>query len=508
MSEIELKFGVDAKRAAAIDAALRRSPSRRVRVESRYFDSDDLCLARAGLSLRLRRTGRLWEQTLKARTSSVAERLEETVPRPGRWGKDGPALAAELHDGTAAGKLLRVAREHAGATAALRLMCISDIVRRSVEVSAGGARVEVAFDRGAIRAGADSTPVCEVEYELKQGDARALVGFGRAGVQEHGLWLSTLSKATRGDRLARHEAEVPAVKARAPRLDRKMPGPMVLQAVLKSCLDQVLGNASELAAGQLDAEVVHQLRIGLRRMRTAWRELGPLAGHDDSAWEPVLSDAFRALGNYRDLDTVAAALQARLDEAGSPEPTLRTPETADVDPVQIVRAKGFQNALLDVLALTLGPGAPDIAGPDTRAAASVSGESAAICAIGSRLDALHRHLERGAKTFERASHEDQHRVRKRLKRLRYLAELVATLYAPSRVARYLDALRPAQDALGTHVDLLVGLGIARAAALDSDADAWFNVGWLSAQLETSARRCRKVLARAAKAKPFWKHPGR
>ena len=508
MSEIELKFGVDAKRTVAIDAALRRLASRRVSIESRYFDSDDFCLARAGLSLRLRRTGRLWEQTLKARTSSVAERLEETVPRPGRWGKDGPVLTPELHDGTAAGKLLRAARGHSKTPSVLRLICTSDIVRRSVEVAAGDARVEVAFDRGVIRTGADSTPVREVEYELKQGDAIALIEFGRAGVREHGLWLSTLSKVARGDRLARTEAQGPAVKASAPRLERKMPGPMIFRAVLASCLDQVLGNASELAAGQRDAETIHQLRVGLRRLRTAWRELGPLAGRDDSAWEPPLSDAFRALGAYRDLDTVAASLRSRLAEAGSPEPTLRTPTRSIVDPVQIVRAKGFQSALLDVLALTLGQSASGVGGPDARATSSASGQSEAMCAIDSRLDALHRHLERGAKTFDRASHEAQHRVRKRLKRLRYLAELVASLYPSSRVDRYLDALRPAQDALGMHVDLLVGLGIAREAALDGDADAWFNVGWLTAQLETSARRCGKALARAAKAKPFWKRHGR
>lgn len=508
MSEIELKFGVDAKRAAAIDAALRRLPSRRISIESRYFDSDDFCLARAGLSLRLRRTGRLWEQTLKARMSSVVERLEETVPRPGRWGKDGPALAPELHDGTAAGKLLRSARAHAETPVALRHVCTSDIVRRSVEIAAGDARVEVAFDHGVIRAGADSTPVCEVEYELKQGDATALLEFGRAGVREHGLWLSTLSKAARGDRLARSEAQGPAVKASAPRLDRKMPGPMILRAVLKSCLDQVLGNASELAAGHLDAEAVHQLRVGLRRMRTAWRELGPLAGRDDSAWERPLTDAFRALGDYRDLNTVVDSLRSRLAEAGSPEPTLRTPTQAVADPVQIVRAKGFQCALLDVLALTFGTTPSGVGGAVAPAVAKGTREAQALGFVGSRLGVLHGHLEHGAKTFRRASHEAQHRVRKRFKRLRYLAELVASLYPASRVDRYLDALRPAQDALGTHVDLLVGLGIARAAALGGDANAWFNVGWLTAQLEASARRCGKALARAAKATPFWKRHGR
>ena len=52
-------------------------------------------------------------------------------------------------------------------------------------------------------------------------------------------------------------------------------------------------------------------------------------------------------------------------------------------------------------------------------------------------------LPADVRSFETLSHDAQHRVRKRLKRLRYLAELVASLYAPSRVERYLAALRDA-----------------------------------------------------------------
>jgi len=68
---------------------------------------------------------------------------------------------------------------------------------------------------------------------------------------------------------------------------------------------------------------------------------------------------------------------------------------------------------------------------------------------------------------------------------------------------YLERLSPAQDALGAHIDLLVGLDIARRAAEAGDAEAWFNVGWLTAQLHASVRRCRRSLRRAARAKPFW-----
>ena len=72
------------------------------------------------------------------------------------------------------------------------------------------------------------------------------------------------------------------------------------------------------------------------------------------------------------------------------------------------------------------------------------------------------------------------------------------------VTGLLGRLSPAQDALGTHIDLLVGLEKARATAEAGEAEAWFNVGWLTAQLDASADRCARALERAAKSDPFWR----
>ncbi|MEO5883330.1 MAG: CHAD domain-containing protein, partial [Caldimonas sp.] len=482
-------------RASAIDAALRRAQARRLAIESRYYDTPDRRLAETGLSLRLRRSAGLWEQTLKAPGAGLGERLEETALRPGRWGPEGPPLDPSLHDGTAAGKRLRALLDPGGAApAGLEPVHTCVVVRRRIEIEAHGGRVEVAFDRGEIHAGSGLAPVCELEYELKGGDAAALIAFGKDGVRTQGLWLSTLSKAARGDRLGRGAASGPPVKAKAPMLDRSMTGADIVRAVLKACLDQVLANASELAEGHRTAESIHQLRVGIRRARTAWRELAPLCPVSGPDWETPLADAFRALGAYRDRNTVVASLQARLAESGSPEPTLSSAQSEPPDPVEVVRATAFQCALLDAMALTLpGPSAPVAAGRGT-----------ALDFVASRLERLHKQLKRAARNFAASTPTEQHQARKRLKRLRYLGELTGSLYKPQRVERYLGRLSPAQDALGAHIDLLVGLEMARASAEGGDAQAWFNVGWLTAQLDASARRCDRALGRAARAEPFWK----
>lgn len=89
----------------------------------------------------------------------------------------------------------------------------------------------------------------------------------------------------------------PPVKARPPVLTHDMSGHAVAQAAVCAALDKVLGNASEVGAGSGDEEHVHQLRIGLRRLRTALRELGPLAEGADPAC--TAADARAALMEIR-----------------------------------------------------------------------------------------------------------------------------------------------------------------------------------------------------------------
>jgi len=88
-TETELKFAVDVGAAVALESALRKRGATLRTIRSRYFDTEDARLAEAHLSLRLRKAGGVWEQTLKAPGPSAIEREEESVPRPGKWGTAG-----------------------------------------------------------------------------------------------------------------------------------------------------------------------------------------------------------------------------------------------------------------------------------------------------------------------------------------------------------------------------------------------------------------------------------
>jgi triphosphatase len=494
MSEIELKFGVAEEAVATIERTLRQRGARLQTIESRYWDSADRRLAKAGLSLRLRKLAGRWEQTVKAAGASPAERIEATVPRPGRWDPGGPQPDLALLAATVAGPLLEAAlARRDGAVPALEPVHAGIIKRRALLIEVAGAAIEIAFDRGEIRAGDRSQPLCEVEAELKHGDTAALIAVARAGVDAHGLWLSTLSKAARGDRLAGPAGAPRAVKARPAQMRDGARGEEIFRAVIRSCLEQVLANASVLADGELDDDAIHQLRVAIRRMRTAWRELAAWRGALAPSWEAPAAELFRALGAYRDRQTVAAAMQQQLAAAGSPDPVLRPPAaTSDIDPVALVRAPPFQHALLDVVAFLLTPASPagETGAPPTEI-------------IAAHLGKLHARLKRDARRFEQLDELERHAARKRLKRLRYLSELVAPLHRGGRVGRFLGGLEPAQDELGHYMDILVAMRLAHGVVDAGDARAWFNVGWLKAQLPRAIERCAKALRSVATARPFW-----
>ena len=69
-----------------------------------------------------------------------------------------------------------------------------------------GAEIEIALDQGEIRANERIEPICEVEFELKNGQLEDLLTFVSALSLTDGVRLSSLSKAKRGYRLAQSSA--------------------------------------------------------------------------------------------------------------------------------------------------------------------------------------------------------------------------------------------------------------------------------------------------------------
>ena len=118
------------------------------------------------------------------------------------------------------------------------------------------------------------------------------------------LRLAVKTKAERGYELlenGRHEVE----KAAEIDIGPEMTSGEAFRAIAQSCLRQIIANEPAMCAGQ--AEALHQMRIGLRRLRAAIAIFAAVVGDEDlRKIKAELKWITRELGPARDLDVFAA----------------------------------------------------------------------------------------------------------------------------------------------------------------------------------------------------------
>ena len=433
-------------------------------------------------------------QTAKGPGSGPLDRLEHNVnlARPAYAAM--PVVDLARHADTPVGDLIMHALKlKTGATfPALVPLYQIDVQRLKRSIELDGSVLELALDLGRIVSGPDAVQLCELEVELKQGQQEHAVQLARDWCASHGLWLSVVSKSMKGQRLGSSSVFGPAVAAAVPQFGRRANGVQISVAVLQCCLRQVLANASEVAGGSLDADHIHQLRVGIRRLRTAMRELQPLVDGIDPAWEAPLVAAFRELGRHRDHGHLLHGLQPQLAAAGGPALGALSADADIPDPGAVVRSPDFQDVLLCLLGFVHG----------ARLDKFIPGHKKVKKVLQSRFEKLRTQLLKDGRKFLALDENRQHQVRKRLKRLRYLSEFAAPLFSASRHKTFVASLKPMQDALGLYNDELMALQTYRKLA-DLDPQAWFGVGWLSARRSPNASACLHELKALAKVKPFW-----
>jgi triphosphatase len=499
MTEFELKLEVPPGRRQEVALAFGKAP--RNKLLASYFDTDGFALAQCKVVVRVRKEGSQWVQTAKASSGNSLERLEHNVALPRLPGGAMPALDLSRHAGTPLEARLRAALKLKAGEPYPALVPVHEInvQRQALDIKSGRSMVEVVFDRGRVIAGDRHALLCELEFELKSGKPQDAVRLARTWCARHGLWLSTVSKSAKAQRLAQGLAPT-AVLAHPVRLEQGADIRSALAAMVLNCMDHVLPNMSDVAShaagNSPDSEQMHQLRIGLRRLRTVLRELGDSQPGINAAWEPELARVFRVLGEHRDREFLTLHMQPQLIAAGGPafDPA---PAAVLPDPVQAVRSAAFQRTLLELLGFAHG----QAASAGASGTAGTAGEPA-VDVVRPRLVHLHRQIVRQGHNFLTLDEAHQHRLRKRLKRLRYLAELARPLFKGKQVDRYLHALKPVQDALGVYNDRRTAFGAYCKLAHD-DPRAWFAIGWLGANRQDDAKACQRALRALAKGKVFW-----
>jgi triphosphatase len=99
---------------------------------------------------------------------------------------------------------------------------------------------------------------------LKKGDPASIVTLGRQIATKVGAAYGVASKAERGYALREGETDSP-VCAEPITLAPEMDAAQAFQAVAMACVRHFAGNQKAVLAGE--PEGVHQMRVGLRRLR-------------------------------------------------------------------------------------------------------------------------------------------------------------------------------------------------------------------------------------------------
>ncbi len=192
---------------------------------------------------------------------------------------------------------------------------------------ADGSLVEMALDRGVLRAN-DITqlthptlPISEVELELKSGHASQLFELALRLQANIPLHIENTSKAQQGYAYYRPSLPV-VVKAKMTPLAKNMSALAALRHIGWECLAQLQGNQDMVLHGE-DVEGVHQMRVALRRLRSAMGVFSAVvdAGSELKAELKWISDK---LGPARDIDVFLTQTLATIMQQFESHPGLLT----------------------------------------------------------------------------------------------------------------------------------------------------------------------------------------
>lgn len=246
-------------------------------------------------------------------------------------------------------------------------------------------------------------------------------------------------------------------KARMPPLDPAAAACDGLARIVDACLAQFEVNRSGLLAGRYHPEYVHQMRVALRRLRSA---LGLFGGVEPALKAPPLLAEIRALaaalGRARDLDVFVDTTLPKVLAAAAPGTALAA-LAAHAGTVRRRRR-------LEARAVCAQPRVVALAAQLREWLAALCAGLAADHVLRRPLAAVapallgrrYRGVRRRGRRLARRSAAERHLLRIAVKKLRYATDFLGGLYADaaSRPA-FAAALAELQDLLGTLNDLAV-----------------------------------------------------
>lgn len=482
---------------------LKQGPRRTHRQVSTYFDTDDFHLQRERAALRVRRIGARRIQTLK-----LAPQAENGLLARREWEREVNGDVPDLRDigDRHVRKLL-----DGGIQNRLAPIFVAEIKRSIMPLALDGSVIEFALDVGEIKTENGSLPICEAELELKSGRVEAIYKIARELNRRVPLAIEPLSKSERGYALLMNKKPEPR-RPESVRLSKSIRSGAAFQMVARNCLLHLRANEASVRASA-GADSIHQLRVGVRRLRSALVVFGDLMAPDERR---RVSRSVRWIaqkcGRARELDVFKAdviePLIARLPEEESLRQICGLVDDARSESYEAVAAtlddKRYTETLLALEAWVEGD-------------RWIQGASAEVdIPVGdlarSVLKRLQSKLVKSVDRIEELDDAGLHELRIRAKKLRYASEFFRSLFRDKAVRAYLKALTEIQDRLGTLNDGAVARQIVKwlgRNAKETDQATFARgsglvLGWNASRTAADLKQLPKVWGKFSATKPFWK----
>lgn len=482
-------------------------------LENTYYDTPDGTLLAHGASLRVRRVGRQRLQTVKVRNGTAGRSHFDRA----EW--EGP-LPSEAPD---AGSLTETPLPGLlgdSGLAALRPMFTTRFRRTTYRLAEAADppawEVELTLDDGTAEAGDRQMEIREAELELVKGTPGDLYRLARGLSEGEAIRLGTRTKADRGYELLGH-APPGVPKAPSPGLRKRMTAIEAVQAIGDACLDHYLG-AEDVLRREHDPEAIHQMRVALRRLRSALTLFGPLtASPDGKRLKDEIKWLAGELGRARDLDVF-------MEEVLTPV-RARMPETAGLESlrhhVEGLRSEAYAQAVAASGSARAGALLLDLAawlrdGDWLTAEASHTLGGRPIRELATEiLERRARKVRKTGRGFKRLDAPHRHRVRIEVKKLRYALDFFGGLFKRRPVKAYRRHLATLQDSLGGLNDIAVAHRLLHDLTVGPEAprgtgrrDMAFAAGLVGGWHEAEGRdlnsRAEAAWAEFKTAAPFWR----
>ena len=260
-----------------------------------------------------------------------------------------------------------------------------------------------------------------------------------------------------------------------------MPAGAAAAAILLRLLDTIDANVAGVLA-DTDTEFLHDLRVSVRRTRSALKLFGDAIGGLSADELAFFAAEFKWVGDLttptRDLDVHLLDFEETARGLAAAKPDDLEPFRAYLEQrrrkefralVRGLRSARYTSLVSGWRARLVAAGQEAVApskGARSRSARSIRsrGETAGLLAMERTRTTFTRVAKRGAAITPDSPAESLHDLRKRAKELRYALEFFAPLHDPAAYAKVIADLKRLQDCLGEFQDTEVQIGEIRALA--------------------------------------------